>query len=142
MITMRSLLILCISLSLALAAPLAEAAKKRHPIRNAILGAAATLVAKKAIKTQAQKQALKHIPAPRGNPSGFPDLQPMKRKTSVQGGGGMRKRWEDNEGRIYEWDSRHGTLEKYDRTGKHLGEFDAGTGAQLKGPNAARRIEP
>lgn len=52
------------------------------------------------------------------------------------------KRWKDNDGRIYEWDSRHGTMEKYDGTGKHLGEFDAGTGAQLKGPNAARRIKP
>lgn len=138
---MRFLIILFVSLALALNAPLAEAAK-RHPIRNAIIGVLAAHAAKKAIKSQAQKQALKHIPAPRQNPSGFPDLQPAKRKTPVQGGGGMRKRWEDNEGRIYEWDYRHGTLEKYDRTGKHLGEFDAGTGAQLKGPNAARRIEP
>lgn len=142
MITMRSLLILCISLSLALAAPLAEAAKKRHPIRNAIIGAAATLAVKKAIKSQAQKQALKHIPAPRGNPSGFPGLRQVKGKTPVQGGGTLRKRWKDDEGRIYEWDYRHGTLEKYDRTGRHLGEFDAGTGAQRKGPNVARRIEP
>jgi filamentous hemagglutinin len=60
----------------------------------------------------------------------------------VQGGGKLRERWKDGDGRIYEWDSRHGTLEKYDRTGRHLGEFDPGTAAQLKGPNAARRIEP
>lgn len=138
---MRFLIILFVSLGLTLNAPLAEAAK-RHPIRNAIIGAMAAHAAKKAIKAQAQKQALKHIPAPRQNPSGFPDLQPVKRKTPVQGGDGLRKRWKDEDGKFYEWDSRHGTLEKYDRTGKHLGEFDPNTGAQLKGPNFTRRIEP
>ncbi|GAP99244.1 colicin E3/pyocin S6 family cytotoxin [Leptolyngbya sp. NIES-2104] len=30
-----------------------------------------------------------------------------------------------------EWDSRHGTIEKYDRKGKHLGKFDPITGEQL-----------
>ncbi|MBU1218214.1 hypothetical protein KKF97_00250, partial [Myxococcota bacterium] len=42
----------------------------------------------------------------------FPDLTIVKRKTPVQGGGGLRKRWKDKEGNIYEWDSQHGRLEK------------------------------
>ena len=28
----------------------------------------------------------------------------------------------------YEWDSQHGTVEKYDKKGRHLGEFDPDTG--------------
>ena len=50
----------------------------------------------------------------------------------------MRQRWED--GRyIYEWDSRHGEVEKYDKRGKHLGSFDPETGEELKGPVPGRR---
>ncbi len=54
----------------------------------------------------------------------------------------MRKRWKDTDGRIYEWDSRHGTIEIYDSAGWHLGEFNAETGEQLKEAEAGRTIEP
>jgi hypothetical protein len=72
----------------------------------------------------------------------FPDANPVKPKTSIQGGGGLRKRWKDEEGNIYEWDSRHGTVEKYDKKGRHLGEFDASTGEQLKLANPNYEVEP
>jgi hypothetical protein len=80
------------------------------------------------------------VPAPK-NLSGFGKLQRAKPKTSVQGGGGLRKRWKDSKGNIYEWDSRHGTVEMYNKRGVHLGEFDdAGNrvGDAIKG----RTVEP
>jgi len=43
----------------------------------------------------------------------------------VKNGGDLRKRWKDNDGNIYEWDSQHGELEKYDKHGKHLGSVDS-----------------
>jgi len=82
-----------------------------------------------------------YIPAPR-RLAAFPDAQPVKPKTPVQGGGGLRKRWKDTEGNLYEWDSRHGTIEKYDRKGRHLGEFDSVTGKRLKLPNPDYTVEP
>ncbi|MGG6267990.1 colicin E3/pyocin S6 family cytotoxin [Leptolyngbya sp. AN03gr2] len=82
-----------------------------------------------------------YIPAPKLLQA-FPDAKPVKPKTSVQGGGGLRKRWKDEEGNIYEWDSRHGTIEKYDRKGKHLGEFDPITGEQLKPANPDYEVDP
>ncbi|MCM2263855.1 MAG: colicin E3/pyocin S6 family cytotoxin [Desulfuromonadales bacterium] len=73
---------------------------------------------------------------------GIPDLSPTKPKTPVQGGGGLRKRWKDNDGNIYEWDRQHGTLEKYNKKGKHLGEYNPKTGEQTKKPNKSRKVEP
>ncbi len=72
----------------------------------------------------------------------FPNAKPAKRKTVVQGGRGLRKRWKDDEGKIYEWDSRHGAIEVYDNTGKHIGEFDFETGEQRKSAVAGRTVEP
>ncbi|MDY6930099.1 MAG: colicin E3/pyocin S6 family cytotoxin, partial [Pseudomonadota bacterium] len=73
----------------------------------------------------------------------FPDAKPAKPKTPVQGGGGKRKRWKDSKGRIFEWDSQHGTVEGYDKTGKkHRGEFDPNTGEQIKPPKKGRNVEP
>lgn len=83
---------------------------------------------------------MSYIPAPK-TLTAFPEARPAKPK-SVQGGGGLRKRWKDEEGNIYEWDSRHGSVEKYDRKGKHLGEFDPETGEQLKLPNLDYSVEP
>ena len=57
-------------------------------------------------------------------PKAFPNLTRARPKTSVQGGGGLRKRWKDDDGNIWEWDSQHGELEKYSPKGKHLGAFD------------------
>jgi hypothetical protein len=63
-------------------------------------------------------------------------------KTPRRDGGGLRKRWRDRSGRIYEWDYQHGTVEVYDRRGEHVGEFDPYTAEQLKGPNPDYEVEP
>jgi hypothetical protein len=73
---------------------------------------------------------------------GIPNLRKVRKKTSVQGGGKKRTRYKDKKGNIYEWDYRHGTLEKYNKRGKHLGEYNPKTGKQLKPANKTRRIEP
>lgn len=70
-------------------------------------------------------------PAPATLPA-FPDALRAKPKTSIQGGGGLRKRWKDKKGNIYEWDSQHGSVEMYDKRGRHLGEFNSNTGARTK----------
>jgi Cytotoxic len=72
----------------------------------------------------------------------FPTATRTKPKTRVAKGGSLRRRWKDNNGTIYEWDSQHGTLEAYDSRGNHKGEFDHVTGKQLKPANASRKIEP
>jgi hypothetical protein len=72
----------------------------------------------------------------------FPDAKVATRKTSVRGGGGMRKRWKTKAGEIFEWDSQHGTLEKYTKRGKHLGEFDPDTGTRTKEADRTREVEP
>lgn len=74
--------------------------------------------------------------------SGFPNAVKVKKKTSVQGGGKLRPRWRDSDGNIYEWDFQHGAVEKYNKRGKHLGEFDHITGEQTKAPDNTRKIEP
>ena len=71
----------------------------------------------------------------------FPDAKLTQRKTSSKNGGGLRKRWKDKK-HIYEWDSQHGKVEKYDKSGKrHLGEFDPTTGHRTKDPNPRRSVE-
>ena len=65
-----------------------------------------------------------------------------KSKTSVQGGGGLRPRWKSKDGTIYEWDFQHGAVEKYNKRGKHLGEFDHETGTQNKAADPTRKVEP
>jgi hypothetical protein len=81
------------------------------------------------------------VPPPRDLPA-FPDARRVKPKTPVQGGGGLRRRWKGKEGTIYEWDSQHGRVEVYDKRGRSLGEFDPQTGAQTKGPDPTRKVEP
>ncbi|VVO09723.1 S-type pyocin domain-containing protein [Pseudomonas fluorescens] len=71
----------------------------------------------------------------------FPDAKIAPSKTYVQGGGKKRRRWKDSAGKIYEWDSQHGTVELYNRQGKHLGEYDPETGRQTKPENPARKVE-
>ena len=75
---------------------------------------------------------------------GFPDAQLAKRKTPVQGGGKLRKRWKERKGkkRIIEWDSQHGKVEVYNKKGKHLGEYDHETGEQTKPADKTRSVEP
>ena len=79
-----------------------------------------------------------YIGAPK-NLKAFPEAIRAREKTYVKGAG-LRKRWKDKD-YIYEWDSRHGKVEKYDKQGKHLGEFDPDTGVQNKGPNPSRKVE-
>jgi len=69
----------------------------------------------------------------------FPDAISVKSKSSVQGGGKRRPRWMDKKGRIYEWDSKSAAVEKYDKLGNHLGEFDHITGRQTKPAKSGRK---
>jgi len=80
-----------------------------------------------------------YIPAPRSLPA-FPTAKRVRPKTPY--GGGLRARWVDGDGTIYEWDSQHGKVEKYDRRGRHLGEFDPVTGQQTKPADPTRRVQP
>lgn len=82
-----------------------------------------------------------YYPAPKGL-TAFPDAQVTPRKTPIKGGGGLRKRWKTKDGTIFEWDSQHGAVEKYNKRGKHLGEFDPKTGEQTKGADSSREVEP
>jgi len=79
---------------------------------------------------------------PPGDLAGFPGTNKVKRKTPVQGKGSLRRRWKDADGIIYEWDSQHGAVEKYDKRGAHLGEYDPDTGEQTKPADPGRSVEP
>jgi len=72
---------------------------------------------------------------------GFPDAEPTKPKTAVQGGDKLRPRWKDSSGAIYEWDYRHGNVEKYNKRGTDEGVFDA-SGNRVGGPVKGRKVEP
>ncbi len=80
-----------------------------------------------------------YIPPPK-DLLAFPEAERVKSKTSISGDG-LRKRWKDKD-YIYEWDSYHGRVEKYDKLGNHLGEFDPKTGEQTKPADSSRKIEP
>ncbi len=80
-------------------------------------------------------------PPPRDLPA-FPNARRVKPKTPVRGGGGLRRRWRDINDDILEWDSLHGTIERYDSLGRHLGEYDPNTGAQLSPQNPKYRVAP
>jgi hypothetical protein len=82
------------------------------------------------------------IPPKSGQLPGLPDASPVSRKTPVQGGGGLRPRWKDPKGNIYEWDSQHGEVEGYNPRGIHQGAFDPISGAKIKEADPTRRIEP
>jgi hypothetical protein len=79
------------------------------------------------------------VPPPKAL-QGFPDAKPAKPKT--QFAGGMRRRWKDSDGRIYEWDYDHGAVEIYDRRGNHIGEFDHVTKTRRKPADPTKRVEP
>ncbi|WP_434655824.1 colicin E3/pyocin S6 family cytotoxin [Pseudomonas sp. R3-56] len=83
----------------------------------------------------------KYYPPPKGLIA-FPDAIIAPRKTPIKGGGGLRKRWKTKDGTIYEWDSQHGRVEKYNKRGKHLGEFNSVTGEQTKEADDTREVEP
>jgi len=71
-----------------------------------------------------KRMQAKYIPAPKTLP-GFPGAQRVKSKN-------QRARWKDSNGDILEWDSQHGEVEVYDKTGRnHNGAADPETG-QIK----------
>lgn len=80
-----------------------------------------------------------YVPPP-ADLSAYPGASRAKPKTSM-GDGQKRKRWVDDD-RIYEWDYQHGTVEIYDKRGKHLGEYDPNTGAKVADADNSRSIEP
>jgi hypothetical protein len=80
-------------------------------------------------------------PAPKDGLPAFPDAERVRGKTQVQCGGKLRERWKDRDF-IYEWDAQHGTVDKYNKRGNHIGEFDPNTGQQTKPKDSKRRIEP
>lgn len=82
-----------------------------------------------------------YVPKPTLLP-GFPDAKWASPKTSVKGGGSLRPRWRTRDGTIFEWDFQHGAVEKYNKRGKHLGEFNHLTGTQNKPADPTRTIEP
>jgi len=74
------------------------------------------------------------VPAPR-RLRAFPNAERVKPKSA-------RHRWSEEEtGYIYEWDYQHGRVERYDRRGHHLGEFDPDTGTMTKPANRQQTIE-
>ncbi|WP_406297128.1 colicin E3/pyocin S6 family cytotoxin [Streptomyces sp. NBC_00624] len=94
----------------------------------------------KANSESAGSRSTGYKPPPKSLES-FPNAKVAPRKTPVQGGGGLRKRWKDPKGNIYEWDSQHGAVEKYNKNGKHLGEYDSVTGEQTKPADGTRKVE-
>lgn len=73
---------------------------------------------------------------------GFPKAKPARPKTPIgPKGKKLRKRWKDPDGTIYEWDYLHGTVEKYDKRGNHVGEFHK-DGGKRNGPDRTKRVTP
>ena len=54
---------------------------------------------------------------------------------------GHRKRWTNPRGQLFEEDTQHGELEKYNDRGKHEGSVDPDTGEVIKDPVRGRTIE-
>ena len=52
-----------------------------------------------------------------------------------------RKRWQGNKRQLFEEDTRHGDLEKYNQHGRHEGSVDPDTGEIIKAPVRGRKIE-
>ncbi|WP_258031299.1 colicin E3/pyocin S6 family cytotoxin, partial [Campylobacter concisus] len=85
-----------------------------------------------------------YIPKPSNdeleNDDFLPDLRREKPKTPVSGGGGLRPRWKDKDGNIFEWDSQHGEMEIYDKQGKHQGSYNPKT-KEKKPPVKSRKVK-
>ena len=102
--------------------------------RTKILFEAIALATIITLDYQMKQEWASYIPPPENLPA-FPDAVRVKRKNN-------RVRWQDSDGNIYEWDYQHGRVEKYDKRGRHLGEFDPNTGEQTKPADPTRRTEP
>jgi hypothetical protein len=53
----------------------------------------------------------------------------------------QRRRWTGPKGQIYEEDTQHGDLEKYNGRGRHEGSVDPASGEIIKGPVKGRTTE-
>ena len=73
------------------------------------------------------------------NLPGFPNATLDKPKATR--GHKPRTRWREKDGTFYEFDRRHGTIEKYDKRGNHQGEFTV-DGRQTKPPNPNYKAIP
>ena len=80
------------------------------------------------------------VVAPPDNLKGFPSAVWAKPKTPRKGGG-LRRRWKDEDGNIYEWDYLHGHVERYDGRGNHQGGFDADSGERVSEAVSTRHVE-
>ena len=79
------------------------------------------------------KKAYKPVPA---DLPGFPGAKRTKSKAG-------RARWNLPNGDIGEWDSQHGEVEVYDKTGKkHKGAYDPKSGEKKKDGDPKRKTEP
>ncbi len=87
-----------------------------------------------------KKNVGQYQPPPQELPA-FPGTVRDKPKTPFAGGG-KRARWRTPDGDILEWDYQHGRVEKYNKQGKHKGEYDPNTGQQTKPTEPGRKIEP
>jgi len=101
--------------------------------RSRIVGEVIAVALYMYLEEQRRKEWATYVPPPQNLPA-FPDAVRVKRKNN-------RVRWQDSDGNIYEWDYQHGRVEKYDRRGRHLGEFDPNTGEQTKPADPTRRTE-
>jgi hypothetical protein len=84
-----------------------------------------------------------YVPPPSGDSlEGFPGTFRVKAKTRFPGG--KRRRWKDDDGRIYEWDYLHGRVEVWNSRGtQHMGDFSHIDGRQISPADPARRpVEP
>ncbi len=77
-------------------------------------------------------------PPPRSLP-GFPNA--VLTKPKAEAGKKPRPRWKEKDGTFYEFDRRHGTVEKYDPRGKHQAEFTI-DGNPTKPPNPDYKAIP
>lgn len=89
--------------------------------------------------TAVQDDFSQYKPPPKELP-GFPGAWRDRPKTRFAGG--KRARWRTADGDILEWDYQHGRVEKYNKRGKHQGEFDPDTGQQTKPKNEEYEVEP
>jgi hypothetical protein len=81
-----------------------------------------------------------YVPAPLQLPA-FPNAIRVRGKTAMPGGG-LRQRWKNRAGSIYEWDYRHGRVEVYDRRGRHIGKCGPVTGVRTQPPNPDYQVDP
>ena len=72
--------------------------------------------------------------------SGFPGAWRVKAKTPFPGG--LRARWKDGNGMIYEWDYQHGHVEMYDPRGNHRGAYSASSGQKVSEADSTRHVSP